>query len=40
MNEKQKDNWISVTEMKDIYESFLVKNKSMLSNKVFLMNQK
>jgi hypothetical protein len=33
MNEKQKDNWISVKEIKDIYEPFLVKIKSMLSNK-------
>jgi hypothetical protein len=35
MNVKQKDNWISVTEIKDIYEPFLVKIKSMLSNEAF-----
>ena len=33
MNEKQKENWISVTEIKDIYDSLLVKIKSMFSNK-------
>ena len=36
MNEKQKENWISVKEIQDIYDAFLVKIKSMLSNKSIL----
>jgi hypothetical protein len=36
MNEKQKENWISVKEIKDIYDPLLVKIKSMLSNKSIL----
>jgi site-specific recombinase XerD len=36
MNEKQKDNWISVKEIEDIYDPLLVKIKSMLSNKSIL----
>lgn len=36
MNQKQKDNWISVAEIKDKYEPLLVKIKSMLSSKSIL----
>jgi hypothetical protein len=36
MNEKQKENWISVKEIKDIYDPLLVKINSMLSNKSIL----
>ena len=36
MNEKQKENWISVKEIQDIYDNLLVKIKSMLSNKSIL----
>jgi hypothetical protein len=32
-NEKQEENWMSVKEIQDIYDPFLVKIKSMLSNK-------
>jgi hypothetical protein len=35
-NEKQKENWMSVKEIQDIYNPFLVKAKSMLSNKCIL----
>ena len=36
MNEKQKENWMSVKEIQDIYDPLLVKIKSMLSGKAIL----
>ena len=36
MNEKQKENWMSVKEIQDIYDPLLVKIKSMLSGKTIL----
>ena len=35
-NEKQEENWMSVKEIQDIYDSLLVKARSMLSNKSIL----
>jgi hypothetical protein len=35
-NEKQEENWMSVKEIQDIYDTLLVKIKSMLSNKSIL----
>ena len=36
MNEKQKENWVSVKEIQDIYDALLVKIKSMLASKSIL----